>query len=300
MRWQASLRMAHAAECGLGAAFKGGVVVAQPSPEAEEYGSGPDKRLASEVHTGAAGNLPDAAAEAGARRVLLLAQEAGEGEVLLVLISGGGSALLPLPAPPVTLLEKLAATKALVQAGASISQLNTVRKHLSAVKGGRLAAAAYPARVVALILSDVIGDPLDVIASGPTVPDTTTFGDALSVVDRLGARDKLPPTVLAHLLAGAAGEGGVSETPKVGDERLSRARSIIVGSNRIAALRATEIAGAAGFDARVHTLCLQGDTASAASLVSAMARGFLAAEPRKRVCVVLAGETTARPPREGD
>jgi len=182
---------------------------------------------ATQLHTGAAGNLPDASAEAGAQRVLHLAEEAGEGDVLLVLISGGGSALLPLPAPPLSLADKLAATKvgsyvppapprtllarrltrraplrgqALAHAGASIAELNTVRKHLSAsefppssspssaaagsaavahraravrraaVKGGRLAAAAFPARVEALVLSDVVGDPLSVIASGPRPP----------------------------------------------------------------------------------------------------------------------------------
>ncbi|MCU0246245.1 MAG: glycerate-2-kinase family protein, partial [Bryobacter sp.] len=136
--------------------------------------------------------VPDAAGERGARRILELAAQAGERDLVVCLISGGGSALSPAPAPPVTLAEKQATTKRLLECGAAIQEINAVRKHISLFKGGQLARAAAPAAVLSLLLSDVIGDPLDVIASGPTAPDESTGADCLRILDRYALRDRVP------------------------------------------------------------------------------------------------------------
>ena len=167
------------------------------------------------VREGAADNLPDAAAAASAAAIADGVRGCAGNELLLLLISGGGSALLPAPVPSITLEEKQAACRTLAGAGASIQDLNTVRKHLSVLKGGQLAAAVAEswARCVALIISDVVGDPLDVIASGPTVPDSSTFADCLEVVARLGVVDALPPAVMHHLREGAVSGVAAAEPP---------------------------------------------------------------------------------------
>ena len=161
--------------------------------------------------------VPDAAGERAARRILDLAHGLGADDQLVFLASGGGSALLALPAPGLTLADKQAVTRALLRSGATIGEINTVRKHLSAIKGGRLAAAAAPARVVTLAISDVPGDDPAVIASGPTVPDPTTFADARAVLAKYRI-DAAARRSSAHL-AGAA-----EETPKPGDPLFDRAR----------------------------------------------------------------------------
>ena len=150
--------------------------------------------------------------------------------LVVCLISGGGSALLVAPHKDISLAEKQQITQLLLKAGANIQELNTVRKHLSRIKGGRLAEIAYPARVLSLILSDVIGDPLDVIASGPTSPDQTTFEDALKVIKRYDLGDKIPEKARLILIRGAAGE--IAETPKEGNPVFARVQNIIVGSNK--------------------------------------------------------------------
>ena len=164
--------------------------------------------------------IPDARGEAAGEEILRLARDAGPDDLVLCLISGGGSALTPSPVPGVTLAEKQVVTRLLLECGATINELNAVRKHLSRLKGGQLARAAHPAPVVALLLSDVIGDPLDVIASGPTAPDPTTYADALAVLDRFGLRARVPATVRAHLEAGARGEvAGHAEAGRPGSGR---------------------------------------------------------------------------------
>src|SRR3989441_59175 len=175
--------------------------------------------------------VPDGRGQAAAARLLELAGAAGAGDLVIFLISGGGSALTPAPAPPVTLEEKQAVTTLLLAAGATINELNAVRKHLSLFKGGQLARAAAPAMVLTLILSDVIGDPLDVIASGPTAPAPTTFADALAVLTRRAVRERVPASVLARLEAGARGE--VEETPKPGDPVFERVTNLVIGNNAL-------------------------------------------------------------------
>src|ERR1700751_482518 len=160
--------------------------------------------------------VPDAAGEGAARRILSLARGLGPDDQLVFLAAGGGSALLSVPAPSLTLDDKQTITRALLRSGATITEINTVRKHLSAIKGGRLAAAAAPARSVTLAISDVPGDNPAVIASGPTVPDPTTYADARAVLAKY--RIEEPPAVIAHLSAAA------QETPKPGDAIFDRAR----------------------------------------------------------------------------
>src|SRR5688572_7402442 len=175
--------------------------------------------------------VPDARGVTASRELLAAAGAAGERDLVIFLVSGGGSALTPAPPPPVTLDEKQAMTRLLLAAGANINELNAVRKHLSLLKGGQLARAAAPARVLTLALSDVIGDPLDVIASGPTAPDATTFAGALDVLERRGVMKTAPPSVVARLRAGARGE--IAETPKAGDPVFERVTNVIVGNNAL-------------------------------------------------------------------
>jgi len=178
--------------------------------------------------------VPDAAGEDAARRILDLARGLGPDDQLVCLVSGGGSALLALPAPGITLADKQAVTRALLRCGATIGEINTVRKHLSAIKGGRLAAAAAPARVITLAISDVPGDDPAVIASGPTIPDPTSFADARAVLDKY--RIAAPPGVVAHLAAAA------EETPKPGDPIFAQARFELIASPQQALAAAAEAA----------------------------------------------------------
>src|SRR5688572_24356139 len=173
--------------------------------------------------------VPDARGQQAANRLLEIAGGAGAEDLVVVLISGGGSALTPAPAPPITLSEKQATTRLLLAAGVTITELNAVRKHLSLLKGGQLARAAMPAAMLTLVLSDVIGDPLDVIASGPTAPASSTFADALAVLTRRGVRDRAPASVLARLEAGRRGE--VQETPKPGDPLFEHVTNLVIGNN---------------------------------------------------------------------
>jgi glycerate-2-kinase len=231
-------------------------------------------------HPGAADNLPDEAAMEAAERINDLAVEASADELLLVLISGGGSALLPLPAAGITLEQKLATTRALTSAGATISELNAVRRHLSELKGGRLAQLAAPATVVALAISDVIGDPLPDIASGPTVGDSSTYGDCLAIVARLGV--ELPSAVAAHLERGAAGE--LEETPAV---EPPKTRTAVIGSNRIALEAAAATAAARGYAAGIVTDALEGEARGAGKHIARHITG-----ERGCRCLLWGGETT--------
>ena len=173
--------------------------------------------------------VPDERGAAAAREIRALAESATADDLVLVLVSGGGSALTPAPAPPITLADKQAMTRLLLAAGANINQLNAVRKHCSRLKGGQLARAASPARVHALLLSDVIGDPLDVIASGPTAPDVSTFADALAILDRFALRSRAPAAIVERLERGARRE--IPETPKPEDPVFHGVTNAVIGNN---------------------------------------------------------------------
>ena len=225
--------------------------------------------------------LPDERSAEAARTSLDLLQRAGEQDLVLCLISGGGSALLELPAAGISMADEQATVDLLLSCGADIEELNTVRKHLSAIKGGRLAEAAAPARLCTLILSDVVGNRLDVIASGPSVPDPTTYADALEVLDRYGLHHRVPAPIVAHLVAGSS--ESIDETPKT---PYARQLLTIVGDGRAAAEGAAEVARRAGLPATIATTTMTGD---------ARTRAFeCLQEVKEQGVTIFAGETTVK------
>ncbi|WP_028583769.1 glycerate kinase type-2 family protein [Desulfogranum mediterraneum] len=236
--------------------------------------------------------LPDMNGHAGARRIFQLASQADEKTLVICLISGGGSALLPLPVAGVSLDDKQQTTKVLLACGATIHEMNTIRKHLSAIKGGGLARAVYPATLITLILSDVVGDDLDSIASGPAVPDPTTYADCLSILDRYAIRQQLPSTVLRHLEDGAAGT--VPETPKRGDRIFSRTDNVIIARNCDALIAAKRKAAELGYHTLALSSMLEGDTRESAAMHMAIAREVARYElsVAKPACILSGGETT--------
>jgi len=218
---------------------------------------------------------------------------ADEKTLVVCLISGGGSALLSAPKGMISLDDKQKATELLLKAGASINELNTVRKHLSEIKGGKIAEYAYPARIISLILSDVIGDQLDVIASGPTTPDSTTYRMAHDVVEKYQLAEKLPKKVLDVLKKGV--EGVFPDNPKEGNHIFEGVENIIIGSNRKAALAAMEKAKELGFDATIISTEIQGEAIDVACWLARNAieaKQLLKEKDGKKICLISGGETT--------
>jgi glycerate 2-kinase len=236
--------------------------------------------------------VPDERGAAAARQIRALAESAAADDVVLVLVSGGGSALTPAPVPPITLGDKQAMTRLLLAAGATINQLNAIRKHCSLLKGGQLARAAEPARVEALLLSDVVGDPLDVIASGPTTPDASTFAEALDVLDRFALRERAPQPIVQRLEQGARGE--LPETPKPGDPLFARVRNTVIGNNALVVEAAAARARELGFTPHVLTRSLEGEAREMARQFVEMARALRAGRGpvAPPACVIAGGETT--------
>jgi len=232
--------------------------------------------------------IPTEASERAGRRALAVAGSRAANEQLLVLISGGASALMAVPAEGITLDDKRATTQGLLRAGADIHALNTVRKHLSAIKGGWLAARAGGV-CRALAISDVVGDDPSVIASGPTVADASRFDDALDVLRRFGGEAAYPAAVVAHLRRGA--EGAVPETPKPGDARLAQTRTTVIGSRRQAMAGAAAEAGALGYQVlRIDDPVVgEARTTAVAHCRAALARASGLGRP---ACIVSSGETT--------
>jgi hydroxypyruvate reductase len=230
--------------------------------------------------------VPDAAGQDAARRILDLVSDLTEDDLVIALISGGGSALLALPAEGLTLQDKQAVNKALLASGASIDEMNCVRKHLSAIKGGRLAAAAFPARLVSLLISDVPGDDPSVIASGPTVPDRTTFADALAIFRKYGITE--PRAAVDHL------ERGGSESIKPGDERLSATTTTLIATPQLSLEAAAEVARDAGYVPLILGDAIEGEAREVARVMAGIAgqvRKY--GQPSQAPCVLLSGgETT--------
>jgi glycerate 2-kinase len=224
--------------------------------------------------------IPDRRGVAGARRIAEIARQAGPDDLIIALISGGASALLPLPAPPITLAQKRKTTRLLLHCGASIHEINCVRKHISLIKGGQLARLVYPATLLTLVLSDVIGDDLDVIGSGPTVPDSSTFADARAILEKYRIPD-LPPLP-------------AEETPKPGDKIFEKTRNVIVGSNALAVDAAAEEARRLGFHTLVLSTFIEGEAREVARVHAAIAKEVCASgRPIPRpACVISGGETT--------
>ena len=280
---KAAARMAAALEDVLGERITAGLVVT-----ADGY-KVPTGRVAVAE---AAHPVPDARGLAAAQGIVELVSEAGETDLVVVLISGGGSALLTLPAAGITLEDLMRTNELLLRSGANIQELNTVRKHLSRVKGGQLARLAAPAQVLSLILSDVPGDPLDAIASGPTAPDPTSFQDAARILRRYGLWDKVPPGVRAHIEAGVRGE--INETPKPGDPVFELVQNVIVGSGRTAAEAAAREGARLGYRTLILTTTLEGEAREVAKVLAALARElvrFRRPLPPPAL-VIAAGETT--------
>lgn len=273
-----SARMAEALERLLGDAIAEGVVVAK-------YGYGLPCRKVRIIEAGHP--IPDAAGEAGAKEIFALARRAKRGDLVIGLWSGGGSALLPLPISGVSLQAKQQVTDLLLRSGAAIGEINAVRKHLSQIKGGRLARAVGPARMVNFILSDVVGDRLDVIASGPTVPDPTTFGDAIEILKRYALWGEVDPSVRLALEEGAQGER--SETPK----RMGRAiENILIGNGERGVNEAARRLKAMGFHPQILTTVLEGESREVARVLVALAKEVQRGRRGKPVCLIAGGETT--------
>jgi glycerate 2-kinase len=232
--------------------------------------------------------IPDEDGERGARFISQIAHAALRGDLIVCLISGGASALLPLPSPPVTLRQKRETTQLLLNCGADIQELNCIRKHISLVKGGQLARLAYPATVLTLILSDVIGDDLDVIGSGPTVPDRSTFADARAILEKYRIQNKVPREVRERLSCNGP------ETPKPGDKIFKHVQNLIVGSNRLAVDAAAAEARALGYNTMVLSTFIEGETRDVARVHAAIAKEIrTTGRPVKPpACVISGGETT--------
>jgi glycerate 2-kinase len=235
--------------------------------------------------------VPGEAGVSATLHILEMARAADEKTLFICLISGGASALLVAPVVGITLQDKQDVTRLLLNAGASIVELNAVRKHLSMVKGGRLTQAAWPAQVVTLIVSDVIGDPLAVIASGPTAQDNSTFDDAWAVIVKYGLQEKLPPRVADYLQRGIAGH--VAETVKENDPCLDKTHNVIIASIQQAMAAAQGKAAQLGFFTRMISETLQGEGREAARFLAQAARAELAVmKPDERRCLLCGGETT--------
>ncbi len=283
---KAAVPMAEAAAAILGERLGCGVVVTRRG-QAGESTLPKRTRLLEAGHP-----VPDAEGEAAVRAVEELLSAPSADDVVLALLSGGASALLPDPAPGLALSDLSETTSLLLRSGAPIGEMNAVRKHLSRLKGGRLARLAAPARVAALLLSDVVGDRLDVIASGPTAPDPTTYADAWSVLEGRGLLALVPAAVRHHLESGLAGE--VEESPKPGDPVFARVLNVVVGSCRLAAEAAVREARSLGYRPLLLSTFVEGEAREVVRVAVAMARGVLSeghpvAPP---ACLVWGGETT--------
>jgi hydroxypyruvate reductase len=280
---KAATAMVRAAEEVLGDRVATGVAVTA-------YGAGGTSRRTAIREAGHP--LPDPAGLVATRQILRLLERTTDRDLVLVLLSGGASALLEQPAGRIPLVDLATATSALLASGATIREINTVRKHVSAVKGGGLARRIAPARLLALALSDVVGDPLEVIASGPTVPDPTTFADAAAVLSRYRLWGGLPESIHAHLHAGLAGQ--VAETAKPGDACFERAWTEVIGGNGLAVAAAVARAQDLGYRALPLAAPLEGEAREAGRALAAMGQdvadhGRPLAAP---ACLVAGGETT--------
>ncbi|MCX8124237.1 MAG: glycerate kinase [Spirochaetes bacterium] len=279
---KATARMAKAVEDILGDSITQGII-------AVKYGY--RESLSHIILHEAAHPVPDENGLKASQEIIDLLGEAGEHDLVISCISGGGSALLPYPVEPITLAQKQDLTQRLLRSGASIKELNIVRKHLSRTKGGNLALAAYPATVINLMMSDVVGDDMDIIASGPFVMDTSTYADALSILQRYNLLKAVAPSIVAHLEKGINGE--IPETPK--DKHIfEKVYNIIVASNIIACMAAQQKANELGYNSIILSSMIEGDTAEAARFHSAIAHEIIkTGNPVKTpACIISGGETT--------
>lgn len=281
---KASGAMAEALEEILGDRLEGGVVVIP---------SGQKPPRLSRVRPAVAPHpIPDESSVRAAKGLVNLVQELGERDLLICTISGGGSALLSLPAGPLTIEDKGRVAQLLMNAGATIVELNTVRKHLSAIKGGWLAKHSSTGRILGLLISDVVEDRLDTIASGPISPDSTTFSDAIGILKKYNVWDSIPSTAVDVLCNGA--QGAIPETPKAGDPCFRKVSHHILGNNRTACTSAQRYLRSKGINTKILSSSVTGEARYLGSFVGSLAREIVTLdEPFRKPCAfVLGGETT--------
>ena len=275
---KASAAMSQALESVLGEKITGGCVITK-------YGHSVPQQIVEIIEAGHP--VPDENGMRGTERILSIVKNAGKDDLVICLISGGGSALLADVPNGCTLEDMRLLNSLLLKTGANITEINCIRKHLSKVKGGLLSKAAHPARLVSLIISDVIGDPLDVIASGPTVPDPTTFTDAVSILKRYQIESEIPNQIYKVLLDGMKDKQ--KETLKISDEVLLNTKNLVIGTNKLALEKAKEKAESFGYKPRIVTNTLEGDVTDVAGYIieSVKAAG-------KNSCLLFAGEPTVK------
>ena len=280
---KAAARMALALQTLLGDRLSGGIVIVK-------YGHQLPLEKIKVIEAGHP--IPDEAGLRGAYQIIELARLGGERDLFFFLLSGGGSALLPCPAEGLTLADKQRTTEVLLKSGAAIQEINVVRKHISRLKGGRFAKLVAPAGVISLILSDVVNDSLDAIASGPTVADTSTYADCLRIIGHYDVGRQIPPAVVDFLKRGMIGD--VDETPKPADSAFQRVHNVVVGSNRLALAAARNRAEALGYRSVILSGAIEGESRIAAKSHSARVKEMIRTKkPDSRpTCVISGGETT--------
>jgi glycerate 2-kinase len=283
---KAGAPMASAATEILGENISGGLVIVKDGYSGDT--SGLEARGVEVVEAGHP--IPDQRGRAATAQMIHILDGLRPDDLAICLISGGGSALMHHPAGEISLEDLQQLTSILLAVGADITEINTLRKHLDRIKGGGLARAAAPAEVLTLILSDVIGDPLDVIASGPTVPDSSTFHAAWQVLERYQILEKIPARIRDHLQRGVHGE--IQDSPKAGDPIFEKVANFLVGNNSRAAQAAAQSARAAGYHSLVLTSRLQGEARRAGRALGALARQFWSKNREQRYCLIAGGETT--------
>lgn len=236
--------------------------------------------------------VPDSAGLQGSEQIIHLLQSAGEKDLIIFIISGGGSALLPSPVPGLTLKDLQKTTQTLLEVGANIHEINTLRKHLSRLKGGRLAKLAYPATIISLILSDVVGDRLGSIASGPTFPDESTYHTCIHIIDKFDIRKKIPKSVLDFFVSGQNGKE--EETVKSGDLVFKRIQNVIIGSNTQAVREAKRRAETLGYNSLILSSSMEGEAKEVAKMHASIAREIISTKNPlpPPACVISGGETT--------
>jgi glycerate-2-kinase len=280
---KASALMAKAIENILGSRISSGHIVTK-------YGHAVPLKYA--FVTEAGHPVPDENGVKGTENILSIVNKASKDDLVICVISGGGSALLTDIPDGCTLNDLKILTDLLLKSGANINEMNCIRKHLSKVKGGMLSSAAYPARVVSLILSDVIGDPLDVIASGPTAPDPTTFKDAMDIIEKYGIKDKIPAGITKILNEGL--NKIRKETLKESDEAFRLTTNLIIGNNRLALKKAREKAEALGYTTKIITDSLHSDVEDVADYIFSKLIKYRNENPEKKSCLLFGGEPTIK------
>lgn len=280
---KAAAKMARAVEALLGERIAGGIVIVKHGH------SIPLKKL---KIVEAGHPIPDPAGIKATEAIIRLLRRTQKNDLILCLVSGGASALLSCPVVGLSLQDKQRTTQALLNCGARIQEVNAIRKHISGIKGGRLAELAYPSTVLSLILSDVIDDSMDNIGSGPTAPDSSTFADCLSIIDRYGVGDMIPLAVTTFLKKGAAGE--IADTPKADNPIFQQVQNLLIGNNQLALVAAKEKAQALGYNTLILSSSVEGEAARVAIDHVVSARDVLSSSSpvRPPACIISGGETT--------